>query len=87
MLKKWQSIALWKRVLVGLFLGLAVGLLLRYSLGGTEGSSTLEVSVEAGQVGPVTLSELGGMGDKRIIDPNSFKASHGKVAQENDSFQ
>ena len=30
MFKAWQSITLWKRVLIGLVLGLAVGLLLRY---------------------------------------------------------
>jgi len=32
MFKAWQSITLWKRVLVGLFLGLAVGLAIRYGM-------------------------------------------------------
>ena len=30
MFKTWQSITLWKRVIIGLFFGLAIGLLLRY---------------------------------------------------------
>ena len=32
MFKAWQSITLWKRVLLGLVFGLAVGLLLRYAI-------------------------------------------------------
>lgn len=32
MFKAWQSITLWKRVLIGLVFGLAVGLLLRYAI-------------------------------------------------------
>ena len=33
MFRKWQSITLWKRVLIGLFAGLAIGLTMRYGLG------------------------------------------------------
>ena len=33
MLGKWQAITLWKRVLIGLVLGMAIGLLLRQLLG------------------------------------------------------
>jgi len=33
MFKYWQSITLWKRVLVGLLIGLAIGLVFRYGLG------------------------------------------------------
>ena len=32
MFKKWQSITLWKRVLVGLVIGMAIGLVMRYLL-------------------------------------------------------
>ncbi len=46
MFKAWQSITLWKRVLVGLFLGLAVGLAVRY--GTPEGAAAKEV-VESAQ--------------------------------------
>ena len=33
MFQKWQSITLWKRVLIGLFVGLAIGLVMRWGLG------------------------------------------------------
>lgn len=32
MFKRWQAITLWKRVLVGLFIGLAIGLAVRYGM-------------------------------------------------------
>ena len=41
MFKAWQSITLWKRVLVGLFLGLAVGLAVRYGM--PEGAQAQEI--------------------------------------------
>ena len=46
MFKAWQSITLWKRVLVGLFLGLAVGLAVRYGM--PEGARAQEI-VDAAQ--------------------------------------
>ena len=33
MFQKWQSITLWKRVLIGLFVGMAIGLTMRWGLG------------------------------------------------------
>ncbi len=87
MFRKWQSITLWKRVLVGLFLGLSIGLLLRYTLGGATGSDSLQVVVESGQSTPLTLTELNGVGDQRIIDPASFTARHGKVTRHGDHFE
>lgn len=39
MLKQWQSISLWKRVLVGLFLGMTAGLTLRYTVGDETATS------------------------------------------------
>ena len=33
MFQKWQSITLWKRVLIGLFVGMAIGLAMRWGLG------------------------------------------------------
>ena len=87
MFKRWQSIALWKRVLVGLFLGLAIGLLLRYSLGSTQGESSIPVVVEPGATTAVTLEELNAPGDKRIIDAASIQAKHGTITENDGVFQ
>ena len=87
MFKRWQSIALWKRVLVGLFLGLAIGLLLRYSLGSTQGESSMPVVVEPGATTAVTLEGLNAPGDKRIIDAASIQAKHGTITENDGVFQ
>jgi len=39
MLKRWQAITLWKRVFVGLFIGVAIGLSLHYGLGKEAGGN------------------------------------------------
>ncbi len=47
MFRKWQSITLWKRVLIGLVFGLAIGLALRYGLPGRIVAETIDgVTVE-----------------------------------------
>jgi len=43
MFRKWQSITLWKRVLIGLFAGLAIGLAMRYGLGVERASHIADV--------------------------------------------
>jgi len=42
MLKRWFGLALWKRVMIGLFLGLVVGLSLHYGLGTTTIQSIVD---------------------------------------------
>ena len=46
MFQKWQSITLWKRVLIGLFLGLVSGLLLRSLLGVETAASFTDTAVK-----------------------------------------
>lgn len=46
MFAKWQAITLWRRVLIGMVIGLALGLTLHYGLPPLDVSITAEVSVE-----------------------------------------
>lgn len=45
MFQAWQSITLWKRVLIGLVLGLTIGLALRYSLPPSDIEKTISIDV------------------------------------------
>ena len=49
MLKSWQAITLWKRVLIGLVIGLAIGLTLRYGLADIT-ETTMVAGVESAEV-------------------------------------
>ena len=57
MFRKWQSIALWKRVLIGLFAGLAIGLTMRYGLGVERATQIADVGFKPVAL-PVTRDYL-----------------------------
>ena len=44
MLTKWQSVTLWKRVLIGLVIGMAIGLTLHYGVGEPPGDDAVTAS-------------------------------------------
>ena len=46
MFSKWQAITLWKRVLIGLFIGLGIGLAMRYSLGVERAASLADTVIK-----------------------------------------
>jgi Na+/H+-dicarboxylate symporter len=46
MFSKWQAITLWKRVLIGLFLGLGIGLTMRYGLGVEKAASLADTGIK-----------------------------------------
>ena len=46
MFQKWQSITLWKRVLIGLFVGLAIGLTMRWILGIDTAKAVADTAVK-----------------------------------------
>ena len=46
MFQKWQSITLWKRVLIGLFVGMAIGLTMRWGLGIDTAKSVANTAVK-----------------------------------------
>ncbi len=55
MLKKWQAITLWKRVLIGLAIGLSLGIALFYGVGNPD----LVAGTYAGKFGQLTISDTG----------------------------
>ncbi len=57
MWQRWQAISLWKRVLVGLFLGMALGLILRHTLGSSIEEASFTISGDAGSVDAISINE------------------------------
>ena len=88
MFRKWQSLSLWKRVLIGLFLGMAVGLSMRYTLGPSTQTKTISIAFESGSTAPVSVVELNNLRTGRTVDEASIQAEHGTVSRNDEgSFQ
>jgi Na+/H+-dicarboxylate symporter len=87
MFRKWQSLALWKRVLVGLFLGLGCGLLLRYTLGPATETIRIPMVVPQGQNGPISIGVMNAPDEKRTIDESTVEAGHGVVRRTNGEYE
>lgn len=85
-LSAWQSITLWKRVLIGLVIGLTIGLLLRYTTPASTIEKTLDIDVANFEAGQTSLeTTLAGMGFTQDATVEGFpQAQHGTVKVDND---
>lgn len=87
MFHAWQSITLWKRVLIGLVMGLTIGLIIRYSTPPSEVEKKVEVNVQKMlDEGKATFStdlETVGFTDKAAL-VGVPSAEHGLVTEGED---
>ena len=73
--------------MIGLFLGLATGLLLRYTLGSSTTEIKIPLVVPPGELGPLAVDVMNAPTDDRLIDESSIRVQNGTIKRVNGYFE